>query len=126
VVPLYRVICEPLRASLLYACLLQALKGKPVGWYQPARTNTVPDLTARQDRTARGADLTRETAGVGIRSPPHSPRKFLLIITGLVSQYGRRSECSFAPILAPAHVCGTLGGLSYSEMHTLLFAAAIG
>ncbi|MCM3687299.1 hypothetical protein [Kocuria rosea] len=95
VVPLYRVTCEPLRAYLLCASLLQALKGKLVGWYHPARTNTVPDLTARQDRTARGADLTRETAGVGIRSPPHSPREFLLIITGLVSQYGRRTECSF-------------------------------
>ncbi|MFB0834083.1 bifunctional polysaccharide deacetylase/glycosyltransferase family 2 protein [Arthrobacter halodurans] len=40
-VPLYRVIYEPLRAYLLYASVIQALKGKAVGWYKPERTNTV-------------------------------------------------------------------------------------
>ncbi len=49
VVPLYRVIYEPLRAYLLYASLLQALKGKMVGWYKPERTNTVLDITTLQE-----------------------------------------------------------------------------
>ena len=49
VVSLYRVIYEPLRAYLLYASLLQALKGKMVGWYKPERTNTVLDITTLQE-----------------------------------------------------------------------------
>lgn len=43
-VPIYRVIYEPLRAYLLYASLIQALKGRMVGWYKPDRTNSVFDL----------------------------------------------------------------------------------
>ncbi|MGK7221924.1 bifunctional polysaccharide deacetylase/glycosyltransferase family 2 protein [Kocuria flava] len=46
IVPLYRVIYEPLRAYLLYASLLQALKGRMIGWYKPERTNTVLDVSA--------------------------------------------------------------------------------
>ncbi|MGX5360032.1 bifunctional polysaccharide deacetylase/glycosyltransferase family 2 protein [Kocuria sp. KH4] len=53
VVPVYRVIYEPLRAYLLYASLLQALKGRMVGWYKPARTNTVLDLSTLQDASTR-------------------------------------------------------------------------
>ncbi|MHC5560632.1 hypothetical protein [Kocuria sp. U4B] len=124
VVPLYRVICEPLRASLLCACLLQALKGKPVGWYQPARTNTVPDLTARQDRARSGSDPGDRRGGNPVTST---------LAPGIPPDHHRPGESVrqadrvlVPPILAPAHVCGTLGGLSYSEMHTLLFAAAIG
>jgi len=41
VVPVYRLIYEPLRAYLLYASLVQALKGRVVGWYKPERTNSV-------------------------------------------------------------------------------------
>lgn len=41
IVPIYRVIYEPLRAYLLYASLLQALRGRAVGWYKPERTNSV-------------------------------------------------------------------------------------
>ncbi|MGX5357781.1 bifunctional polysaccharide deacetylase/glycosyltransferase family 2 protein [Kocuria sp. KH4] len=44
IVPVYRVIYEPLRAYLLYASVLQALKGRMIGWYKPERTNTVLDL----------------------------------------------------------------------------------
>ncbi|MBG6184621.1 cellulose synthase/poly-beta-1,6-N-acetylglucosamine synthase-like glycosyltransferase [Arthrobacter sp. CAN_A214] len=40
-VPIYRLIYEPLRAYLLYASLLQALRGRAVGWYKPERTNSV-------------------------------------------------------------------------------------
>ncbi|MFF0988880.1 glycosyltransferase [Kocuria sp. CPCC 205315] len=51
IVPLYRIIYEPLRAWLLYASLLQALKGQMIGWYKPERTNSVLDLSAlEQDR----------------------------------------------------------------------------
>ena len=41
VVPFYRLIYEPLRAYVLYRSLLIAVKGKAVGWFRPARTNTV-------------------------------------------------------------------------------------
>lgn len=41
IVPIYRIIYEPLRAYLLYASLLRALKGQVVGWYKPERTNSV-------------------------------------------------------------------------------------
>ncbi|WP_426120406.1 bifunctional polysaccharide deacetylase/glycosyltransferase family 2 protein [Kocuria sp. LHG3120] len=44
VVPVYRIIYEPLRAYLLYASLLQALRGRMIGWYKPERTNSVIDL----------------------------------------------------------------------------------
>lgn len=45
-VPFYRFIYEPLRAYLLYASLIQALKGRIVGWYKPERTNSVLDVSA--------------------------------------------------------------------------------
>jgi poly-beta-1,6 N-acetyl-D-glucosamine synthase len=48
IVPLYRLIYEPLRAWLLYASLFQALKGRTVGWYKPERTNTVIDISAQE------------------------------------------------------------------------------
>lgn len=41
VVPIYRVIYEPLRVYLLYASLLKALKGRLVGWYRPERIGSV-------------------------------------------------------------------------------------
>lgn len=43
-VPFYRVIYEPLRAYLLYASLIKALKGKVVGWYKPERMNSVAEI----------------------------------------------------------------------------------
>lgn len=44
IVPIYRFIFEPLRAYLIYAALIQALKGRMVGWYKPERTNSVIGL----------------------------------------------------------------------------------
>ena len=41
VVPIYRLIYEPLRIYVLYKSLLMAAKGKAMGWYRPKRTNTV-------------------------------------------------------------------------------------
>lgn len=41
VVPIYRLIYEPLRFYVLYRSLLMVAKGKAVGWYRPKRTNTV-------------------------------------------------------------------------------------
>ena len=52
VVPVYRIIYEPLRAYLLYASLLQALKGKMIGWYKPERTNSVLDIESVSNRSA--------------------------------------------------------------------------
>ncbi|MGQ4819375.1 hypothetical protein ACQ1ZK_20015, partial [Enterococcus faecium] len=37
-VPLYRVIFEPLRAYLIYSCLGSALRGVRLGWNKLART----------------------------------------------------------------------------------------
>jgi cellulose synthase/poly-beta-1,6-N-acetylglucosamine synthase-like glycosyltransferase/peptidoglycan/xylan/chitin deacetylase (PgdA/CDA1 family) len=41
VVPIYRLIYEPLRIYVLYRSLLMVAKGKAMGWYRPKRTNTV-------------------------------------------------------------------------------------
>jgi cellulose synthase/poly-beta-1,6-N-acetylglucosamine synthase-like glycosyltransferase/peptidoglycan/xylan/chitin deacetylase (PgdA/CDA1 family) len=40
-VPLYRLIYEPLRAYVLYRSLLIITMGKRLAWFRPARTNTV-------------------------------------------------------------------------------------
>ncbi|WP_370830223.1 bifunctional polysaccharide deacetylase/glycosyltransferase family 2 protein [Kocuria sediminis] len=53
IVPLYRIIYEPLRAYLLYASVLQALKGRMIGWYKPERTNTVLDLAPAAESAGR-------------------------------------------------------------------------
>ena len=58
VVPVYRVIYEPLRAYLLYASLLQALRGRMIGWYKPERTNSVIDLTPAADPAGSAAPAT--------------------------------------------------------------------
>lgn len=44
-VPIYRLIYEPLRAYVVFGSALQALRGRAVGWYRPERTNSV-DLAA--------------------------------------------------------------------------------
>jgi biofilm PGA synthesis N-glycosyltransferase PgaC len=41
VVPIYRLIYEPLRAYVLFGSLILALRGTAVGWYRPERTNSV-------------------------------------------------------------------------------------
>ncbi|MFI7743549.1 bifunctional polysaccharide deacetylase/glycosyltransferase family 2 protein [Kocuria rhizosphaericola] len=60
VVPVYRLIYEPLRAYLLYASLLQALKGRMIGWYKPERTNSVFDLPAAAAPDTRAASWEQE------------------------------------------------------------------
>ncbi len=55
VVPVYRIIYEPLRAYLLYASLLQALRGRMIGWYKPERTNSVIDLSPAAEPAGREA-----------------------------------------------------------------------
>jgi len=42
VVPVYRVIYEPLRTYLLYSTALAALRGREVGWKRVRRTGSVP------------------------------------------------------------------------------------
>ncbi|WP_253905234.1 bifunctional polysaccharide deacetylase/glycosyltransferase family 2 protein [Arthrobacter sp. H14] len=64
IVPIYRLIYEPLRAYLLYASLAQALKGRVVGWYKPERTNSVtapvtPAVPVNATATAAMARLPR-------------------------------------------------------------------
>ncbi|WP_232035333.1 bifunctional polysaccharide deacetylase/glycosyltransferase family 2 protein [Kocuria rosea] len=63
VVPVYRVIYEPLRAYLLYASLLQALRGRMIGWYKPERTNSVIDLTPAADPAGREAPWQEDRRG---------------------------------------------------------------
>ncbi|MEO8282416.1 MAG: bifunctional polysaccharide deacetylase/glycosyltransferase family 2 protein [Pseudarthrobacter sp.] len=51
IVPIYRLIYEPLRAYVVFGSALLALRGTAVGWYKPERTNSVtlpamPALTA--------------------------------------------------------------------------------
>lgn len=41
IVPIYRLIYEPLRAYVIFGATLQALRGRVVGWYRPERTNSV-------------------------------------------------------------------------------------
>jgi poly-beta-1,6 N-acetyl-D-glucosamine synthase len=40
-VPIYRLIYEPLRAYVVFGSALQAMRGCAVGWYKPQRTNSV-------------------------------------------------------------------------------------
>jgi biofilm PGA synthesis N-glycosyltransferase PgaC len=41
IVPVYRLIYEPLRAYVLYGSLVRIVRGQIVGWYRPERTGTV-------------------------------------------------------------------------------------
>jgi biofilm PGA synthesis N-glycosyltransferase PgaC len=43
-VPVYRLIYEPLRAYVLYGSLVRIVRGRIVGWYRPERTGTVMAL----------------------------------------------------------------------------------
>lgn len=40
IVPIYRLIYEPLRAYVVFGAAIRALKGGAVGWYKPQRTNS--------------------------------------------------------------------------------------
>jgi poly-beta-1,6 N-acetyl-D-glucosamine synthase len=40
-VPIYRLIYEPLRAYVVFGSAIMALRGTAVGWYRPERTNSV-------------------------------------------------------------------------------------
>jgi poly-beta-1,6 N-acetyl-D-glucosamine synthase len=40
-VPIYRLIYEPLRVYVVFGSAVQALRGSAVGWYKPERTNSV-------------------------------------------------------------------------------------
>jgi biofilm PGA synthesis N-glycosyltransferase PgaC len=55
VVPVYRVIYEPLRTYLLYSTALAALRGREVGWKRVRRTGSVPAVlaAARRSRPVR-------------------------------------------------------------------------
>lgn len=50
IVPIYRLIYEPLRAYVVFGSAIQALRGSAVGWYKPERTNSVL-LPALADNT---------------------------------------------------------------------------
>ena len=60
VVPIYRLIYEPLRAYVLVGSLVQALRGRAVGWYKPERTNTVSAPATASETPLEGEESTRE------------------------------------------------------------------
>ncbi len=73
VVPVYRLIWEPLRFFVLYASVYKALKGRAAGWYRPRRTGTVRPPGAQPipaTRRRRGRAYQRQpVAGGGLYRP---------------------------------------------------------
>jgi cellulose synthase/poly-beta-1,6-N-acetylglucosamine synthase-like glycosyltransferase len=65
VVPLYRLIFEPLRAYLIYSCLGTALRGVRLGWNKLARTAHMDKITA--DEPASVPSL--------VPAPAHTPNR---------------------------------------------------
>ena len=63
-IPVYRLIYEPLRVYVLYRSLLMVAKGKAVGWFRVPRTNTVKGALGRAFPAVRapGAGPTRGIA----------------------------------------------------------------
>jgi poly-beta-1,6 N-acetyl-D-glucosamine synthase len=59
-VPIYRLIYEPLRAYVLVGSLIQALRGRAVGWYKPERTNTVTAPASTADTAQEEVDSSRQ------------------------------------------------------------------
>lgn len=68
VVPVYRLIYEPLRGYVLYRSLLMAAKGRAVGWYRPARTGTVLPAVPGDD-PGEGVGLLSDAAAPVGRCP---------------------------------------------------------
>jgi len=58
-VPVYRLIYEPLRVYVLYRALLMVAKGRAVGWFRVPRTNTVKGALGPFRPCAPGASVTR-------------------------------------------------------------------
>ncbi len=58
-VPVYRVVYEPLRAYLLYTSVFRAVKGVRMGWKKLVRTGSMDaaNLTDRTDVTATAVDV---------------------------------------------------------------------
>jgi biofilm PGA synthesis N-glycosyltransferase PgaC len=59
IVPAYRIVYEPLRAYLLYACAFKALQGRKVGWNKLVRTGAMDDHGAAATRTEPGTEPAR-------------------------------------------------------------------
>ncbi|HEY6797545.1 MAG TPA: polysaccharide deacetylase family protein [Kineosporiaceae bacterium] len=71
VVPLYRMVYDPLRSYLLYMSCYLAVRGVPVGWNKLARTGTVEAATPVGAGATHGAATPFATPG---RAPaPHVP-----------------------------------------------------
>lgn len=63
VVPIYRLIYEPLWAYVLYASLLRVMKGRSVRWYRPARTNTVNVIPVLKAQVVATVVVTTKSDG---------------------------------------------------------------
>ncbi|MDE8669979.1 glycosyltransferase [Pseudarthrobacter sp. H3Y2-7] len=86
-VPIYRLIYEPLRAYVVFGSALMALRGTAVGWYRPERTNTVTQfgtpgiadsftLGAAEDKTHAPATRSHGPVRViPIRLNPNPPNR---------------------------------------------------
>lgn len=82
-VPIYRLIYEPLRAYVIYGALVQALKGRIVGWYKPERTNSVLLSVANTVLVPVGAGantgaLAAGNAGATLDAPPEVPKTSIM------------------------------------------------
>ena len=74
IVPIYRLIYEPLRAYVVFGSAILALRGTAVGWYKPERTNSVAAAGRRRraDRPPRAGAIRRPTRAGAIRRPPRA------------------------------------------------------
>ncbi len=61
ILPIYRLIYEPLRAYLLYSCAAAALKGRRMGWNKVHRTGSVEGHEAHP--RPRRSEIDRPSAG---------------------------------------------------------------
>jgi biofilm PGA synthesis N-glycosyltransferase PgaC len=77
VVPVYRLVYEPLRAYLLYRSAYLAARGVPVGWNKLARTGALgrvpwPRSTGRSTRSVHGT-AGSQAVRVPVDGPANSP-----------------------------------------------------
>jgi peptidoglycan-N-acetylglucosamine deacetylase len=76
IVPAYRVVYEPLRTYLLYACALKALQGRKVGWNKLVRTG------AMDDHGAGGQPLAEVGGRAGVGAAGGGGRELALVGSG--------------------------------------------
>ena len=79
-VPVFRIISEPLRIYLLYKTLFAALKGQQHGWNKLPRTGTVTVDAALTDRRVNAPTIwapphPAATEGAAVLAPSFTPTR---------------------------------------------------